>query len=265
LLPAGFREPKDGQETQENTKSQIKPTIRRPSLSIRRPSRRQRGPPPASSTVKPSQTKKSRRGDPGLVFSEVNDPSLLPPSFREPKDYPATQEKPIKSSITPIRPTIKPFRLLMRNRTRSRRGLQRVPCHLVKDGKLRVKRDGDDTICYLVGDTQSYSQPRISYSSPEVSSYSHIPQSYSNVPQSYRHVPQSYRHTPQSYRHVPQSYSQSREQTYSYRPRGSYRPVVHQSRAVHRSSPRRSGENKRVWYYKPEGSHRSQIHHVERY
>merc|ERR1711896_17768 len=259
LLPPGFRAPKDGLTTQENP---IQPSIRRPSLSIRRPSIRQRRPPKkittASSSVKGSQTKKSRRGDPGLEFSEVNDPTLLPPSLTEPKDDPATHENPIKSSITPIRPTIKPFRLLMRNRSRSRRDLQRVPCHLVKDGKLRVKRDGDNTICYLVGDTQSYSQPRISYSSTEVSSYSHIPQSYSNVPQSYIHVPQSYRH-------VPQSYSQSRERTYSHRPRDSYRPLVHQSRTVHRTSPRRSGENKRVWYYKPEGSHRSQIHHVERY
>merc|ERR1711896_101190 len=271
LLPSSFREPKDGPATQEDlikpSITPIIPKIRPLSLRPRRPSIRPTSPPPASSPVKPSETKRSRRGVPGLVFSEPTDPSLLPPGFRAPKDGLTTQENPIQPSIR--RPSLSIRRPSIRQRRppkkittasssvkgsqtkRSRRGLQRVPCHLVKDGKLRIKRDGDDTICYLVGDTQSYSQPRISYSSPEVSSYSHIPQSY--------------RHVPQSYRHVPQSYSQSRERTYSYRPRDSYRPLVHQSRTVHRTSPRRSGENKRVWYYKPEGSHRSQIHHVERY
>jgi len=179
----------------------------------------------------------------GLLFAEVDDPSLLPPGFRE-------------SKTSQVTPPLKP----KTPATRAKRGLQRVPCHLVKDGRLRVKRD-EGSICYIVDGAQSYSEPRVSYSRPSrtrVTSYSHLPESYY---QSHEQTHSYESYSPRdSYRAVV-----ARD---SYRPvvaRDSYRPVAYQSRAAVRTSPRRSHDTKRVWYHKPEGSHRSQIHHVERY
>jgi len=176
---------------------------------------------------------------PGIVFKEVIDPSLLPASFRERK------RKPLRAISVP-RVT----------RVRRKREMQRVPCHQVKDGKLRVKRDEDDTICYI-------STPRVSYGRP---SYKHTQShlSYSHQPQSYRHYPQSREYHKQSYSYASRRPVPIRSSYQSYS-----RPVVYPSHSTrvrtHGRTNTYNSPGKRVWYYKPEGSHRSQIHHVEHY